>query len=99
MRTILVKVYHLNLTKHYLENNTEIDPTQNLSYLYPNHSYHYEISNDSPCIVSHHEIKIEGIAKKRGVWIVELEGEGISSRAFLRKGAIGSSSVHTSVGH
>jgi hypothetical protein len=33
-------------------------------------------------------MKIEGIDKKRGIWIIDLEGQGISSRAFIRKGAI-----------
>ena len=35
-----------------------------------------------------HEIKVKGIPQKAGVWIVELEGEGISSRAFIQKGSI-----------
>lgn len=33
-------------------------------------------------------MKIEGIPQHRGAWIIDLEGEGISSRAFIRKGAI-----------
>lgn len=32
------------------------------------------------------------------MWIVELEGEGISSRAFIRKGAIASTNTNNSVG-
>ena len=32
------------------------------------------------------------------MWIVELEGEGISSRAFIRKGAIASATTTNSVG-
>ena len=41
---------------------------------------------------------MERIQKKRGVYIVELEGEGISSRAFIKKGAIASSERITSAG-
>jgi hypothetical protein len=41
---------------------------------------------------------IEKIEKKRGVYIVELEGEGITSRAFIRKGAIVNSFRITSAG-
>ena len=38
------------------------------------------------------------LEKKRGVFIVELEGEGISSRAFVRKGKIIAESKTTSTG-
>jgi len=56
--------------------------------MHPNHSYYYRPDNSNPYRVQTYDIKIEGIPEGRGVWIVELEGEGISSRAFIRKGAI-----------
>ena len=99
VKNIQVKVYQLDLQKHYLEQNSEIDETQNLSYLQPNSSYTYEVKTEGPFIVSYHEIVVEGIGKNRGVWIVELEGEGIISRAFIVKGAISNHSTLNSVGH
>jgi hypothetical protein len=54
--------------------------------MHPNHSYQYETDNSNPYKVQIFDIKIEGIPKGRGVWIVELEGEGISSRAYHPEG-------------
>ena len=99
VKNIQVKVYQLDLERHYHEQNSEIDETQDLSYLQPNSSYTYEVKTEGPFIISYHEVIVEGIGKNRGVWIVELEGEGIISRAFIRKGAIGNHSTMNSVGH
>lgn len=86
--SIHVQVYRFDLEKHYSERTDEIDQTQNLSFMRANHSYSYEIASKNPYQVQVYDIKIEGVPSSRGVWVVELEGEGISSRAFIRKGAI-----------
>lgn len=91
-------MYKIDLEKHFTENNLDIDQTQNVSYLQPNHSYFYATDATNPFSIRTYDIKIEGVPRERGVWIVELEGEGISSRAFIRKGAIANTSCNNSVG-
>ena len=71
---IHVQVYKIDLEKHFSENVSEVDPTQNLSYLQPNHSYHYTTGSNNPYLTQIYDIKIEGVPQGRGVWIVELEG-------------------------
>ena len=64
----------------------------------PNHQKIYQVKCEDPYAVTNHDIKIEEVSGKRGVWIIELEGEGISSRFFLRKGAIGHYIDYTEIG-
>jgi hypothetical protein len=98
INNIHVQIYKIDLEKHFTENESEIDQTQNLSYLQPNYSYNYTTDGSNPFLIQTYDMKIEGIPSGRGVWIVELEGEGISSRAFIRKGAVALTSGHTSAG-
>lgn len=55
---IHVQIYKLDLEKHFLENNSEIDQTQSFSYLQPNHEYIYSTQTDSPYIVQIYDVKI-----------------------------------------
>lgn len=95
---IHVQVYRIDLEKHFLEKNAPVDQTESLAYLQPNHSYHYSTENSNPYLVQIYNIKVEGIPTSRGVWIVEFEGEGISSRAFIRKGGIANFNSNNSAG-
>ena len=85
---INVKVYEINLEKRYLLENREIDPTENLKYLNASSTTVYERKNDNPFFEEIFDFKIPEAQKKRAVYIVELESEGVSSRAFIRKGGI-----------
>ena len=58
MNNIHVQIYRFDLEKHYNENNSEIDQTQNLSFMQPNHSYHYETNTKNPYQVQIYDIKI-----------------------------------------
>jgi len=49
-------------------------------------------------LIQNFDIKVEGIESGRGVWAVDLEGEGISSRAFIRKGVLANTKSNNSVG-
>lgn len=53
-----MQIYKLDLEKHFLENNSEIDQTQSFSYLQPNHEYIYSTQTDSPYIVQIYDVKI-----------------------------------------
>ena len=74
MGNIAVKVYKIDLEKRYLE-NIAWDPQQELSYLYPTHSFVYEVNNSNPYKETYYDIVVDQIEKTRGMWVVELEGE------------------------
>lgn len=82
-----------------MESREEIDETQNLSYLQPTHEYTYETKLTNAFVVQNFDVKVEGIEEGRGIWVVEFEGEGISSRAFIRKGVFGIVSTNNSLGN
>lgn len=88
VKNILTKVYEIDLEKHYLQNGGRLNELEDVSYLQPNKSSSHVVENQNPYKQEVFDLKIEGIPLSKGVWIVELEGEGISSRAFVQKGVI-----------
>ena len=61
---IKVKIYELNLEKHYLENScSEIEDTISLNYLEPTFSFMYENDNSNVYKENIYDIKIEKIQK------------------------------------
>ena len=84
---IRVKIFQVDLEKRYLQ-NLSLDESQDLSFLNPTDSFVYEVDNSNPYKEARYDIKVEQIGKSRGMWIVELEGDEVSSRAVICKGAI-----------
>jgi len=80
----------MNMEQFYLENpDSNIDETINLQYLNPTYEEIIEIKSfKSPYQVIEQELLVDKIQKACGFYIVELVGEGITSRAVIRKGAI-----------
>ena len=86
---INVKVYEVNLEKMFLLEKREIDPTENLAYLHPSKSEVYEVENNkNPFKENYFDLTIPEAVKKRAAYIVDLESESMSSRAYIRKGGI-----------
>lgn len=61
---------------------------QDLSYLNPTESFIYEVDSSNPFKEEYYDIKVEQIGKMRGMWIVDLEADEMSSRAVIIKGGI-----------
>ena len=80
----------MNMEQYYLENpHQTIDETINLQYLNPTHEELIQVKDfKNSYQVIEQELLIEKLPKKCGFYIVELVGEGITSRAVVRKGAI-----------
>ncbi len=83
---LMLKIYKLNLANYYRNNNAEISTAidldglvanDELSFDYPQPSYH-----------RHDETFALPGLQGRGVYIVELIGNGISSRAMIRRGQL-----------
>jgi hypothetical protein len=85
-----LKVYEMNMEQFYLENpNQSIDETINLQYLNPTHEELIQVKDfKNSYQVIEQELLVDKIPKTCGFYIVELVGEGITSRAVIRKGAI-----------
>ena len=88
IKEIKVKVYELNLEKHYLETFEEIEDAINLNYLEPTYSTIYQTDASNKYKENIYDIKVDKVKKERGIYVVDLEGDNISSRAVIRKGCI-----------
>ena len=82
----------LNLEKHLLTNGSQtgIDDDIDLSFLVPTHQDSYVSSAAAnPFLVTSATIDLSQlIPKKMGLYIVDLQGETVTSRAVIRKGTI-----------
>ncbi|MDF1825154.1 MAG: hypothetical protein P1U68_10960 [Verrucomicrobiales bacterium] len=84
---LLVKVYEINSHAYYLDQQREINTDLNLDGLVANEEKRYKYDDTS--MIRHSEVfSFESLSGKRGVWVVELIGNGISSRALVRKGKL-----------
>jgi len=84
---LIVKVYEINTLNYHLDQKRDINTDLNLDGLVANEekTVRYEL----PPIRQHREtFSFDSMTGKRGVWVVELIGNGISSRALVRKGKL-----------
>ncbi|MFC1705899.1 hypothetical protein ACFL59_03640 [Planctomycetota bacterium] len=86
VRTLVVKVFELNMLNFYLSHDQEIDTSIDLDGLVASeertHSY------DVPPLRRHRETFTFPRLSQPGVYVVELIGNGRSSRALVRKGSL-----------
>lgn len=98
VRNLIVKVYEINALNYYLDNGREINTDLNLDGLVANeqtsHTY-----DESPLRRVRQTFRFDGLTGKRGIWIIEFIGNGMSSRAVVRKGRLQYVSRTTSAGH
>lgn len=88
VKTIQVKVYELNLQKDKLISHAILDDEVNLSFLTPTHKEEYETGISNPFQVIDRTITVKSVPNQMGVFVVDLQGEGVTSRAVIRKGNI-----------
>ena len=85
---IRVKIYELNLEKHYIQSRGPVQDDMDLHFLDPTYQFVYEIANSNPFKEEFYDMSLKEVKKERGVYIVDLDSAGISTRAVIRKGAI-----------
>lgn len=84
---LLVKVYEINERAFYLDQKREINTDLNLDGLVANEEKRYEYE-EAPMIRHEEVFAFDSMQGKRGIWVVEMIGNGISSRALVRKGKL-----------
>lgn len=83
---LMVKIYKLNLSNYYRENGSEISTAIDLDGLVANEQLSFDYKQ--PAYQRHDETFELGNLSGRGVYIVELIGNGMSSRAMVRRGQL-----------
>lgn len=87
VKDLIVKVYEINTHNYYLDQQREISTDLNLDGLVANQEKRYQFEQAS--LIRHEEsFTFDSMRGKRGVWVVEMIGNGISSRALVRKGKL-----------
>ena len=84
--SMIVKVFEINTGNYYREFKREIDTDVNLDGLVAN-SEQTLVSNQSPLRREARTLPLPGLTKP-GVYVVDFIGNGKSSRALIRKGAL-----------
>ncbi|GAB4283749.1 MAG: hypothetical protein Kow0029_30070 [Candidatus Rifleibacteriota bacterium] len=86
IKKLIARIYRINTFNYYRQNKEEISTAIDLDGLVANEEKILEFHQ--PEYISHHE-KIEfPELPARGIFIIELIGNGISSRALIRKGQL-----------
>lgn len=97
VKELMIRVYEINTTGYYRQNLSEITTAIELDGLVPNVSravkYEYE-----PMLRHEEKLAFPEI-KEPGVYVVELIGNGVSSRAVVRKGRMTFTERIGSAGH
>jgi len=84
---LIVKVYEINALNFYRERGEEINTDLDLDGLVANEETLYRY-DDAPVRRRTETFRFDSLKGKRGVWVIELIGNGISSRALVKKGEL-----------
>ncbi|HRQ88375.1 MAG TPA: hypothetical protein PLA50_06235, partial [Bacteroidia bacterium] len=84
---LIVKVYEINALNYYRERGEEINTDLDLDGLVANEETVHRYG-EAPILRRTETFRFDSLKGKRGVWVIELIGNGISSRALIRKGEL-----------
>ncbi|NNE92309.1 MAG: hypothetical protein HKN23_11730 [Verrucomicrobiales bacterium] len=84
---LMVKVYELNALNYFLDQRKELNTDLQLDGLIANTETEHKYG-EAPILRKKRTFEFESLKGKRGVWVVELIGNGMSSRALIRKGRL-----------
>lgn len=85
---LIVKVFEINTLNYYRSLGNEVSTDIDLDGLVANFREVHEF-DVAPQLKREREFKLASIPNRRGLWVVEFIGGGKSSRAVIRKGALG----------
>lgn len=86
VNTLVIKVFEINALNYYLLKNRELNTDIELDGLVPSHEERH--TYDSPAIVrKRRRFEFEELARP-GVFVIDFIGNGLSSRALVRKGQL-----------
>lgn len=70
---IRVKIYELNLEKHYIQSRGPVQDDMDLHFLDPTYQFVYEVSNSNPFKEEFYDMSLKEVKKERGVYIVDID--------------------------
>ncbi len=95
--TLLVKVFEINALNYYLENHKEVDASIPLDGLVASHETTHTY-DDGPFVRVRRHFDFPSISRP-GVYVIEFIGNGLSSRAVIRKGRMRFTQENGPAGH
>jgi hypothetical protein len=85
---LIVKVFEINTLNYYRSLGNEVSTDIDLDGLIANFRESHEF-DAAPQLKAEKDFRVAGIPNRRGLWVIEFIGGGKSSRAIIRKGALG----------
>ncbi len=98
VESLIVKVYELNTLNCYRDNPAPLNLAMNLNGLIATYEQIYEY-NQPDILRTRHEFTFPELQQQRGAYIIELIGNGKSSRALIQKGHLKVVEEITAAGH
>lgn len=83
---LVVRIYEINTLSYYRTHDRPVDTDIDLDGLIPTHEK--KLSFKQPAVQRHRETLSLDEIEGRGVWIVDLVGQGVRARAMIRRGEI-----------
>ncbi len=84
---LIVKVYEINALNYFLDQKRDLNTDLKLDGLIANEEKSYRYDDTSIRRINR-TFTFESLKGKRGTWVIELIGNGLSSRALIRKGRL-----------
>lgn len=97
--TVTLKVYRINTTAYYTTHNKEVDAKIELDGLIPHETLTFDLSAAASLTRVEKTFTLDSLRGQRGVFVIELEGNGQATRAVVRKGLLTFLEHSTAVGH
>jgi hypothetical protein len=97
VQQLIVKVYEINTANYYKQHGREVNTDINLDGLVANEEMTFQYS-ETPLRRVRRRFDMPQLAA-RGVYVVDFIGNGLSSRAVIRKGVLRHIERYTSAGH
>lgn len=97
INNLYLKIYQINTENYYYTKKEEIDPYISLDGIIPFFEKTFTI-NSKPQILLNKKLKISKLKKNRGLYIIELTGNKLVSRAIIQIGYLQCSYIDTPYG-
>jgi len=89
VKEFTVEVYEIDTERHHLNNSGDIDDGVSLDCIKPIATKAVAVDIGNPFKHNKVELPLKGLIESRpSIYIVDLKGEGLASRAVIRRGAI-----------
>jgi len=97
VQTLFVKIFEINTENYYYNKKTALNSSISLEGLIATYEEPFSF-NEKPQRLFKRNFELDKIPNKRGIYIVEFIGNGVSSRALIKKGGLSLVSRQTSFG-